>query len=319
MSNPHHQFRPGIVRDVMVFIVGQMLDPRTVWRDEFRLETWSRSPRSIATAFGLLQRIGLVKRMKLRRRSQIGQWRERMVWKYRLTSVSRAFCFTTANAQTLFEYTDSHHTADAPVARTMTTALHAEATAYSRAAECAAYVLHTDSGTRELTPAIGREATKSRDTDPASVLTAEPDAYLGDPRLVEASLQVMLLDVIQFRARRQTGEIDDAELNRLIVAAMETTAKIFLGEDPNHTAVVGWNQPGGIDAHIATELNLTEPNPTQRVMYALWSLLTEICTLVKQEEDGMPEENTRWQMDAAIKQIARLMLGLPLERPGPDD
>ena len=54
-------------------------------------------------------------------------------------------------------------------------------------------------------------------------------------------------------------------------------------------------------------------------MCALWKLLTEICALVKQEEDGMPEENTRWQMDAAIRQTARLMLGLPLDRPGPDD
>ena len=66
-------------------------------------------------------------------------------------------------------------------------------------------------------------------------------------------------------------------------------------------------------------MNLGEPDPTQRVMCALWKLLTEICALVKQEEDGMPEENTRWQMDAAIRQTARLMLGLPLDRPGPDD
>ena len=105
----------------------------------------------------------------------------------------------------------------------------------------------------------------------------------------------------------------------MIVSAMETTAKYFLGEHPDHRPVVGWNQPGGIDTHIATELNLGEPDPTQRVMYALGSLLTEICALVKQEENGTPEENTRWQMDAAIQQTSRLMLGLPLERPGPEN
>ena len=163
MCNPQHQFKPGIVRDVMVFIVGQMLDPRTLWRDEFRLETWSRSPRSIATAFGLLQRIGLVKRMKQRRRSQIGRWRGRMVWKYKLTSVSRAFSLTNANARVLFEYTDSHDTADEPEARTMTSALHAEATAHSRAAECAAYIFDTHSGALSLIPAIGPEASAAGD------------------------------------------------------------------------------------------------------------------------------------------------------------
>ena len=300
MSNPHHQFRPGIVRDVMVFIVGQMLDPRTLWRDEFRLETWSRSPRSIATAFGLLQRTGLVQRMKQRRRSQIGRWRGRMVWKYRLTSVSRAFAFTSANAAVLFEDTDDHHTADEPEARTMTSVLHAEATDHSCAAACAAYVFETDSGTLSLIPAIGPEAAAATDADLADTsapdMDADEDPGLGHPRRVESTLKFMLLDVIQARTWRQNGEIDDAELNRLIVSAMETTAKYFLGEHPDHRPVVGWNQPGGIDAHIATELNLGEPDPTQRVMCALWSLLTEICTLVKQEEDGMPEETRagRW-------------------------
>lgn len=325
MYDRHHQFKPGIVRDVMVYIVGQMLDPRTVWRDEFLLENWNRSPRSIATAFGLLQRIGLVRRMKLRRRSQIGRWRGRMVWKYRLTSVSRAFSFTTANGRNLFEDTEDPHAADEPEVRTMTSALHAEPADPSCAAACADCIFDTWSGALSLIPAIGPEApgaaaatlteTGGADLD----MDAEDDTTLGHPRRVESTLKFMLRDVIQARTRRQSGEIDDAELNLLIVSAMETTAKYFLGGHPEFRPIAGWNQPGGIDEHIASELNLVGPDPTKRVMCALWSLLTEICALVKQEEDGMPAENTRWQMDAAICQTSRLMLGLPLERPGPED
>lgn len=32
----------------------------------------------------------------------------------------------------------------------------------------------------------------------------------------------------------------------------------------------------------------------------------------------MPEENTRWQMDAAIDQTTKLFLGLPMDQPSDD-
>lgn len=107
MRDPHFVFKPAKLRYIMVFIVGQMFDERTRWRDEFSFGVWDRSPRSVATAFVMLQRIGLLKRLKQRRRSQIGRWKGRMVWKYKLTSVGRGFCFTNANGYAI-HFTYSH-------------------------------------------------------------------------------------------------------------------------------------------------------------------------------------------------------------------
>lgn len=103
MRDPHFVFKRGKVRYIMVFIVGQMFDERTRWRDEFSFGNWDRSPRSVAAAFVMLQRIGLLRRLK-QRRSRIGRWKGRMVWKYKLTSVGRGFCFTAANGWVLFRH-----------------------------------------------------------------------------------------------------------------------------------------------------------------------------------------------------------------------
>ena len=129
----------------------------------------------------------------------------------------------------------------------MTSALHAEASEHSRAAECAAYVFETDSGALSLIPAIGPEASAAGNAGRAGTSAADADEdddpCLGHPRRVESTLKFMLLDVIQARTRRQAGEIDDTELNRLIVSAMETTAKYFLGEHPDHPPVVAGTSP----------------------------------------------------------------------------
>lgn len=105
--DPHFVFKPAKLRYIMVSIVGQMFDERTRWRDEFNFGGRGRSPRGVATAFVMLQRIGLLKRLKQRRRSQIGRWKGRMVWKYKLTSGSRGFCFTNANGYAI-HFTLSH-------------------------------------------------------------------------------------------------------------------------------------------------------------------------------------------------------------------
>lgn len=148
--------------------------------------------------------------------------------------------------------------------------------------------------------------------------TKRPDGFLGDRETVEAALRLMLSAVLSIRDGVHTGKIPQSDLARLAMEALLKTARIFLGQDPNHVPVVGWNEPGGIDEHLAKELNLVDVTPEDRVVNALYLLACEICQLVKQEQLGMPEENTRWQMDAAIEQTARLFIGLPLDKPEPD-
>lgn len=152
-----------------------------------------------------------------------------------------------------------------------------------------------------------------------AAFTARPDGYLGDPGTVSDALRLMLVEVLDIRDGVHADEIPEGELPQRVMEAMQKTARIFLGQDPAHRPVIGWNQPGGIDAHLAKELRLSDVPPEDRVTNALWLLVQEICQLVKQEEQGMPEENTRWQMDAAIDQTTKLFLGLPMDKPGPED
>jgi len=159
----------------------------------------------------------------------------------------------------------------------------------------------------------------TKDLGIIAAFTARPDGYLGDPGTVGDALRLALVEVLDIRDGVHTDKIPEGELAQRVTEALRKTARIFLGQDPDHRPVIGWNQPGGIDVHLAKELNLVDVPPEDRVVNALWQLVKEICQLVAQEEQGMPPENTRWQMDAAIGQHIKLLLGLPLDKPGPED
>lgn len=144
----------------------------------------------------------------------------------------------------------------------------------------------------------------------AAFETATKDNYLGNPEVVETELRLLLSDILQAREKRQTASITEDEARDACNARMEKTARMMLGQT-GLRPVVGWNQPGGIDEYVAKELNISEPDPVRRIILALWMLTKEICALVKQEEEGQPEENTRWQMEEAIAQMTRNFLGIP--------
>ena len=148
---------------------------------------------------------------------------------------------------------------------------------------------------------------------------ADSPVSLGDYAAVDAMLRTMLVEVLEVREGRQTGAITEADGYARCVAVMAKNAAILLGKDSSYRPVIGWNQPGGIDAHLVKELNIDEADPERRVIIAQWELAKEICQLVKQEEQGQPQEATRWQMDAAIEQMAKLFLGLPMDKPDPAD
>ena len=167
---------------------------------------------------------------------------------------------------------------------------------------------------------MSRERTEPNDTWLAAAFaTAREDNYLGNPRTVADALRLMLAAVLDIRDGVHMDTIPENELAQRVMEAMQVTARIFLGQDENHRAVVGWNQPGGIDVHLAKQLRLQDITPEDRVVNALYQLVKEICLLVAQEQRGELPENTRWQMDAAIEQFTKLFLGLPMDKPDPED
>lgn len=145
---------------------------------------------------------------------------------------------------------------------------------------------------------------------------ADDRAYLGDPGTVEDLLRAMIFAALDARWKFGTGLIEESELAQTVNAEMERCAGVLLGRDKTFTPLVGWNEPGGIDSHIAVVMNNPDPEPAHRIMAALRALINVVCALVAQEEAGMPEENTRWQIDAEIAETVKLCLGLPLTQPG---
>lgn len=153
----------------------------------------------------------------------------------------------------------------------------------------------------------------------AAFETATKDNYLGNPGTVGDALRLMLGEVLDIRDGVHMDRIPEGEFPQRVMESMQKTARIFLGQDPNTRPIIGWNQPGGIDEHLVKELRLVDIPPEDRVVNALWQLVKEICQLVAQEQQGMPPENTRWQMDAAIEQTTKLFLGLPMDKPGDEE
>ena len=167
---------------------------------------------------------------------------------------------------------------------------------------------------------MSRESSEPNDAGLAAAFaTATQDNWLGNRETIDAMLRTMLVEVLEVREGRQTDTVTEADGYARCVAVMAKNAAILLGKDASYRPIIGWNQPGGIDAHLVKELNIDEADPARRVITAQWQLVKEFCALLKQEEQGQPQEATRWQMDAGVEQMVKLMLGLPMDKPDPDD
>lgn len=153
----------------------------------------------------------------------------------------------------------------------------------------------------------------------AAIENALHDGWLGNPKTVHAIVALYVEANFVAFEKFFADTIEKPELFAEVEAAELAAARVLLGEDSNHKSMVGWNQPGGIDDHIAKVLNIAETDPTRRVRLALRNLWSEISELTVQEMQGMPLENTRWQMDLAVNETVRLFLGLSREQDQSDE
>lgn len=87
-------FKPGVVTNIMLDIVTQLVADRIKWGDEMELPTHGTPDSNcVGTAFKLVMRAGLVTRMEQHRRSIRAGQKGRLVWKYRLNSEPLARTF----------------------------------------------------------------------------------------------------------------------------------------------------------------------------------------------------------------------------------
>lgn len=160
---------------------------------------------------------------------------------------------------------------------------------------------------------MSEERSESSDAGLAAAFeTATKDNYLGNPACIDSLLRVMLAEALDLRGMVHRHELSEEEFTAKAGAVLRRTADILLGRDSNTVPIGGWNQPGGVDEHLAKELNLPDASAEGRVVRTLCLLTEEICSLVAQEERGEPLENTRWQMHAAVEMTCKMLLGIPL-------
>ncbi|KAF0178677.1 MAG: hypothetical protein FD161_1721 [Limisphaerales bacterium] len=151
----------------------------------------------------------------------------------------------------------------------------------------------------------------------AAFATAQKDNYLGNPTCIDSLLRVMcakMLDAVH------DEELDNQATNERLNVLEREAAEVLLGMNKGYIPIIGWNQPGGVDLAVAKEFNIKDCPPLQCVCLGLRELwLKEILELAKQEANGMPLENTRWQAEAAFEQFTKLFMGLPMDKPGLED
>ncbi len=125
--------------------------------------------------------------------------------------------------------------------------------------------------------------------------------YLGNPQVASSLLRDFVGGVM-------TDKVDYSEA---AVRLAHPLAKIFLGQDPGYPGLE-FNQPGCIDAYLAKEIGIGEPDPERRICVALFALLNELFAVQKLvAEQQLIKEQWQPEVDAILEQYTNLFLGLP--------
>lgn len=142
----------------------------------------------------------------------------------------------------------------------------------------------------------------------AGILYASDETvdYLGDPATLEAIMRNFGAQVAEHHQREQP--------NRATILDMQVAdglATMLLGEAATVARPVqAWNEPGGLDLHLARWQGIDETDPRLRVVGALMRgfvgpLLDLILALSETEHDG----DIDWQLDALVQDWVNLLIG----------
>jgi hypothetical protein len=96
-------------------------------------------------------------------------------------------------------------------------------------------------------------------------------------------------------------------------------AAILFGEKEGYGRLPGWNEAGGIDVFVASELGIPDTG-RDAIENALVQLLMRATAIANYaDEPDVLDEHWRWQVDAMFEEFANLFLGIPGEDPdGPE-
>lgn len=130
--------------------------------------------------------------------------------------------------------------------------------------------------------------------------------YLGDADVVESMLREFVNDCVQL----STSDTPDEYVSKVHKLSHDV-AREFLGTTQSNHLVPGWNQPGGIDEHLAKWAGVDEQDPEVRVSGALLRMLADFSDIAAyaMKPDTL-EEQVRFQIDGMFQHFTGLFIGL---------
>jgi hypothetical protein len=148
-----------------------------------------------------------------------------------------------------------------------------------------------------------------RDMEAAVHLMSQPN-YLGSPDVRERVLVELWNGSF---TRRSSGTMARAAEDKADAEACENAARIFLGIDPGYTPVPAFNQPGVIDRHAATVLQIAEKDPVRCMTWLFLFFLRDLWTIVvAMEKSGIgPNQFRRQGAEGVFQKYMRTLTGLP--------
>lgn len=140
-----------------------------------------------------------------------------------------------------------------------------------------------------------------------ALTSANAGNFLGDPQVIESLLRYAVSEVCDKFENAKTEE------DRLSLLKKQATrlGTILLGQNPSFRPLHKWNEPGAIDEFCAKWLGSAETDPLRRMTHAAVMLFNDMIDLAEYAgEDGVLEEQWKFQMDGIFERYTGIFLGI---------
>lgn len=133
--------------------------------------------------------------------------------------------------------------------------------------------------------------------------------YLGNLEVVESLLRMYggeyIIRQVRGEDRQEVIKWADQEMNRLV--------EVFAGKNPDYPGPSDWNEHGGIDRWIQSQLVSPDwPDDLEKTLrLTLIMFLNDCVALAKREKDMQPAEVME-ESNAIVETYRNLLVGIPI-------
>lgn len=148
---------------------------------------------------------------------------------------------------------------------------------------------------------MNTEADNQRWDDIMAPVASEETPYLGSREDVQDILRGFMSDILEIRS-------DGQNVAERIEGTAREVADVFLGKDPEAARPVElFNAPGGIDRHLADQLNIAENSPEDTLVVALATMASSALDIFNQ---NATQEQWQEGAQALLDEYTSLFIGL---------